>query len=409
MKNNLRKNIIWNMIGTTFSAFNSLFFMIIVTRINGVDKAGIFTFAFSLACLFYIIGIYNGRTFQITDKDKNVNDSDYLYSKIYTCTIMIFICLLYCFIRGYDLIKFVIIIELVLYKLLEAVSESLYAIIQKNNELYKVGKSLFLKAIFSLLFFIIIDYTTKNLVLSCLMIVIINLLFILIYDLNNLKNLKFKLNKFDNTRVKSILKKGLFAFGFSFLTLYVINAPKYVIDYILPDKFQTIFGIIAMPATVLILFGQYIIQPFVVMLKESLEKEKKEFVKLTINISLVMLAAGLFCCFVAYFIGIPILELLYGINLNKYLIDLTIILLGATFYAISVVISTSLITMRKTFNQFVIFVICSLFTTIISYILITKFNVFGATLSYTITMTILLILYIIVFFRNVRRYENGKS
>ena len=42
-----RKNFIWNVLGTGLNAFNSLFFMIIVTRLNGVDQAGIFTIAFS--------------------------------------------------------------------------------------------------------------------------------------------------------------------------------------------------------------------------------------------------------------------------------------------------------------------------------------------------------------------------
>ena len=81
-KNNMRKNFFWNIIGSTLCAFNSLFFMITVTRINGEDVAGLFTFAFSTACLFYIIGIYSGRTYQVTDNDKLVSDSDYIYSKL---------------------------------------------------------------------------------------------------------------------------------------------------------------------------------------------------------------------------------------------------------------------------------------------------------------------------------------
>ena len=59
MKNNLKKNFIWNLIGSTINSFTSLIFLIIVTRINGIEAAGIFTFAFSTACLFYIIGIYS--------------------------------------------------------------------------------------------------------------------------------------------------------------------------------------------------------------------------------------------------------------------------------------------------------------------------------------------------------------
>ena len=70
------------------------------------------------------------------------------------------------------------------------------------------------------------------------------------------------------------MKIGLFTFGFTFLTLYVINAPKYAIDELATNNVQTIFGIVVMPATVLILFGQYIIQPFLLSLKEKLNNDK---------------------------------------------------------------------------------------------------------------------------------------
>ena len=36
MNGNLKKNFIWNMIGMTLNSFNSLFFMIIVTRLNNL-------------------------------------------------------------------------------------------------------------------------------------------------------------------------------------------------------------------------------------------------------------------------------------------------------------------------------------------------------------------------------------
>ena len=66
-KNIDKKNVLWNMIGASSNAFTSLIFAIVVTRINGLEEAGIFTYAFATACLFYVIGIYAGRAFQVTD------------------------------------------------------------------------------------------------------------------------------------------------------------------------------------------------------------------------------------------------------------------------------------------------------------------------------------------------------
>ena len=85
MGNNTKKNVIWNMIGTTANAFNSLFFMIIVTRINGLKDSGVFTLAFSLACLFCFIGNYEGRVFQVTDVKQDFSNKEYIrIGKIYT-------------------------------------------------------------------------------------------------------------------------------------------------------------------------------------------------------------------------------------------------------------------------------------------------------------------------------------
>ncbi len=137
-KNIRRKNVIWNIIGATANAFNSLFFAVIVTRINGVNDAGIFTYSFATACLLYMIGVYAGRTFQVTDVSKKNSDTDYIYNRIITCIIMILVSVGFVIIKGYDIYKCIIFILLCLFKCIEAFSEVLYGVIQKNGYLYKV-------------------------------------------------------------------------------------------------------------------------------------------------------------------------------------------------------------------------------------------------------------------------------
>ena len=111
-----RKNFIWNIIGTTFNAFNSLFFMIIITRVNGLENAGIFTLAFSTACILYIIGIYAGRIYQVTEASKEITDKDYIANRIISCIIMIVIVIFFVIINQYDVYKSSIFIILTMYK-----------------------------------------------------------------------------------------------------------------------------------------------------------------------------------------------------------------------------------------------------------------------------------------------------
>ena len=192
---NLRKNFIWNSIGATASAFISLFLMMIVTRLNGIDDAGIFSFAFSTASIFLIIGVYSGRTFQVTDKNKKTTDSDYFYTKIVTCAAMLIIGLVFCLVRGYTGMKFLTVMLLIVHRALEAIIEFAYAVIQKKDRLYQVGRSLFIKAVGSLVGFFIVDYLTHNIVLSCVMIIVAHILPIIFYDLPNLAKADFRLEK----------------------------------------------------------------------------------------------------------------------------------------------------------------------------------------------------------------------
>lgn len=406
---NFKKGFFWNTIGTSFNAFNSLFYMMIVTRINGIDDAGIFTFAFSTACLFYVIGIYSGRSYQITENNKKISDSDYFYTKLITCFLMLLFGLIYCFINHYKLYKISVIMFLIVFKSIEAFSEFSYAIIQKNDKLYKVGQSMFYKSIISLVLFLLLDILTKNLLLAEFSIVLVNIILVIIYDIPCLKQVNLRIKKADLKKIIILLKNGFCAFLFTFLTLYVINASKYAIDGNLEDRYQTIFGIILMPATIMSLFAQFVIQPFVLKMKSLLAKKPKLFLHLILRIIFFIIVIGVVTIIIAYQLGTPFLSLLYGIDLKKNTFDLSLILIGATLYSITMVLSVALTTMRYTFNQMIIFIITSIATAFLSNYLVGMYKVYGASLAYVISMLILLILYIIIFIISYKKITERRD
>ena len=409
MKNDLmKKNFIWNMIGSAFNAFNSLFFMIVVTRINGLKDAGVFTFGFSLACFLFMIGNYSGRIFQIND-DSDISDSDYIYSKIFTCFLMPIIGIGYCFFKEYNFARTLVVMSLIIYKTIEAFCEGMFAIIQEHDQLYKVGISQFLKSILSLGSLLLVDLLTHNLILAIIIMIIMEVLITIFYDLRNLNKLKFKLNKLDFSKVKLTIKIGFYAFIVSFLTQYVINASRYAIDGVLADDMQTIFGIIIMPATLVALLGQFILQPFVLNLKQTLKENKKDFLKLTLKLIFVISLLGIFSTIFLFFFGSFIFKILYGLNLNKYMINLTVIMIGATIYEITVVLSTSLISMKSTLSQAIVFVITSIFTLIISGALVKNYGLNGAVYNYLFSMLLLFVLYIMVFIYVYKKYDKKRS
>ncbi len=399
---NLRKNFIWNTIGSTVATFASLFYMMIVTRLNGIDDAGIFSFAFSLAATFLVIGTYSGRTFQVTDKNKKTTDSDYFYMKAVACAAMLIVGLLFCLIRGYSGDKFIVIMFLIIFRALEAVAESIFAVIQKKDRLYQVGRSMLIKSLCSLIGFFVIDYFTRSIALSCVMVIIGHLLPIIFYDLPRLAATGFKLSKFDASKVWYLLKIGFFTFGFTFLNLYVINAARYALDSTTSDSTQTIYGIIAMPATILSLIGQYILQPFLTSFKKLFSTDAVKFQNLVVKLCLVLFGVGILCILAAWLLGIPALELLYAIDLDGNLLGLVLIIIGGVFNAFVLVISTALVTMRRTQDQFWIFCIVSAIMLGLSHVLVGQSGLYGAYWSYTLAMFLLFVMHLGVFWYRMR-------
>ena len=391
-----KKNFLWNILGTSLNAFTSLFYMIIVTRVNGVDNAGIFTIAFSTACILYVIGIYAGRIYQVTEPNKEITDKDYIINRLLSIFLMILFVILFCLIKKYTILKSIIFILLTIFKSIEAFSEVIYGILQKNEKLEIVGKSLCLKSICSVLIFAITDIITQNMVISIISIIIIWIVILFTYDIKNSKEYIDFSGKVNIQNVNKIFKSGFFTFAISFLGLYILNAPKYAIDNYLENNYQTIFGIIVMPATVIGLVAQFLIHPYLNQILDFYnKKDMKNLNKLIMKLIYMILGFGAISSLLAYFLGPEVLGLIYGIDLNSYRVGLLIIIISATLYTIGVIYSSILITIRETFSQFIIYIIVAIFALITSNICTKLNNINGAIVAYFMIMSLQFLSYFI--------------
>lgn len=392
---NFKKNFIWNMFGMTFNSFNSLFYMIIITRINGTNDAGIFTLAFSIACLVFYIGTYAGRVYQVTDSSKIVSTSDYVVHRLIAFGILIITSFVYSLIMGYSNQKLIIVLLLCLLKGLEALSDVFYGILQKNDYLYKAGFSLTIKSLLSITVFFVTDIASHNVVLSILSMILVWGLMLLFYDIPS----SYRIEKFNwNVNKENIFflfKDGFFVFLINFFSVYIVNAPKYAADSVLTNSMQAVFGIVLMPATLVSLAVQYLIQPYLKKMAIYYERgDINRFNNIIMKLFLFTVVFGIVCLVGAYILGIPVLSLVYGINLIEYRIQLEIIILGAIFYSLSIILSAAMITTRYTFIQFLIYVLTAIIGFVLSNFFISIFKLNGAVLSYILIMLTQFILYI---------------
>ncbi|MBR2712257.1 MAG: hypothetical protein IKE73_00960 [Bacilli bacterium] len=400
-----KKNFIWNVIGLSFNSFISLILLILVKRINGIETAGIFTYAFSLSCLFFIISSFYNRTFQVSEYKREYSFGDYFTSRIIFVVISFILGIIFCFINGFEKYKVFVILLLLIYKSIEAICDSIFGQIQIEGNLYKTGISYTLKSILGMVVFLIIDLYTKNLLLAITGLFTSSILILFIYDIPSLKEKFPKLKLKKDTFIKLL---GITApiFIYTFLQNYLSNSQKMLMTYFIDNKLQTIFGILIMPATMLIIVGNYIVMPFLNTLTSKYkEKKYNEFDNVVSKMCICLFLIGIICVLLAYFLGVPVLNFIYNIDLKAYKIMLVIIIIGSIFNAITMVLSNILTIMTINKRQTVIYFIMSIIATIITTVMAHFYGISGLCYSYIITFTILFIVYYAFYKIQIKKLE----
>jgi len=401
MKKQNKKNYIWNSIGNSTWALTSLILLIIVTRINGIQIAGIFSFAFALSMIIHAIAIYGGRIYQVSDIKKEFNDSNYISSRIITSLFSFVLIFLFCLIFKYDIQKTNLILILVLIRMSEVLSDSFYGIFQKNNRLDYVGISMAIKTIFGIIFFTIINLIFNDVVISALTMLFVNIICFIFYDLPKIKSyekIEIKFNKI----IISILITNFFVFLANLLLNINANVFRFIVEINLNDEMLGYFGIMIMIATVMLLMSQFLFQPMILELTKLFNsKNMKKFNKKFVNIGIFTVLLGLLCVLGVYITGPWILKIIYNLDFSIYRILLVFIVIGGTLNALTVMITSVLTIFRKTKIQFCLYLITLFFAILCGWYLFNLLNFHGIILSYLITMlfqfTIFLISYIKIF------------
>lgn len=292
--------------------------------------------------------------------------------------------------------------------MLEAFSDVLYGVMQKSERLDYVGKSMTIKAVFSVLIFIILDMCTRNIIIATIGVVLINGSLMLCVDLLCYRRVSKKGRAFRKLNCIYLIKDGFFVFATTLLSNYLANASKYTISSNGTNTEQAVFGIIVMPATVMILAGQYLIQPFLVKMAELYrKKEAKVLSGIIWKMVLVLVGLGSAGVLAAWIIGIPFLEFIYGTELTSYRSALVIIIIGAICYGIVTVFISLLTIMHRNLTQFVCLGIISVIVMTIAPFFVEKEGVLGASVVYLISMIIACGVMGGVVYRNIHCMKNA--
>ena len=195
----------------------------------------------------------------------------------------------------------------------------------------------------------------------------------------------------------------------AYLVMYIGNAPKYAIDKVMPSEAQACFTYIFMPVFVISLLSQFVYQPVISKLAMLWNQSRlQEFNKLIfrqVGLILVLSAAAVIG---GYLLGIPVLSLIYGVNLDEYKTALVILLLGGGALAFVNFLQMIITVARKQNLLNIGYILAFLAFVLLGKMVVEEYGIIGISVFYTVVVLGIGIIFGIITVLIIKRKANEK-
>lgn len=391
------RSYIWNTIAGVINAFHAVILLMVVTRVTGLEEAGILTIAFAVSKLMVTIGKFGVRNYQVTDIKKEYDFYSYLKARLVTVLGMLLASICYCLysylVLDSSVYKAGVILMICLIYAVESIEDVFWGEYQKAGRL-DVGAIIgSIRWFVTILIFCIGLVIMHNLLIATLISFFAALAtdILLIYISYGELNIVYK--ESNSLNWLSILKKCAPLFAGAFFMIYLTNSPKYAIEACLSDEIQACYGFVSMPVFVIELLNNFIYQPKLVKIARSWENKKlAEFKRyLIVQCCALILITGI-CIVGAYWLGIPVLSLMYNTDLSEYKLVLIVVLIGGGFLALTGFFAVLLTVMRKQNWMMYGYIVVSILAIVTMNTGVSKYGVLGGAILFDILIFILTIL-----------------
>ena len=385
---------LWNLLGSLSSAGISIILLFLVTRMLSAQDGDVYSYGYAISNLFVIISVFQVRDFQATDISEKYSFADYFYTRILTLLIYFLSSFLYLWLNHQPLNQNLVTIGILLFRSSESLSDVYQGFFQQHERLDIAGKSLFFRNALSTLIFAVILSVTSNLLVSIISQTLFSYLFVWFYDFYQYRSLGLKSDfKIHFTPVRNILIECLPLFINAFLLVSIYNQPKYSLNYmyqvgLVASGVQRDFSIIFTPIftlNLMIVFFRPIITSLAIYLKEN---RIADFIRTKRRFFLMIGLLSLLIFLIGALVGIPVLNIVYGLHLEEYQVSFIILLLGGVASTFATVIDNILTIYRKQKYIVLAFVIAYVTSLLISDGLVRTYGIQGASVSFLISMLV---------------------
>ena len=389
-----RSSYIWNMVASLVYAGQSALVLMIITRTNGLDDAGVFSIAYAVASLLYFIGEYGARKYQVSDVNEVLPFVAYHTHRVITCLIMLAASIIYSvygwLVLSYTFSKSYIILVICVLKAIEAYQEVYSARFQQMGRLDIGAKTNLFRTVAAMVAGMIALVITHNLMISTTVWTIVALVTFLgssVLCAPDYCKIEFRWNK---EQFKKITVDCLPLFAGCFFLLYVGNAPKYAIDACMSDADQAYYNFIFMPVFAVGLFANFVFNPILVDLaKRWEERNKPAFVRMVTRQIGIIAAITLLAIGVALTFGCPVLGILYSTDLMPFKKDLVILMVGGGMLALVNFFNVVITVTRNQKYLMIGYVTGAILAALLSHRAVSGWGITGASVLYVGLMSVM--------------------
>ena len=350
-----RAAVVWNAVSACLTSFQTMLLLMVVTRTGTAEHSGAFVMAFTAANLFMHVGKFGMRQYQVTDAGNRYSFREYAASRYFSVGVMAFALGLYLLWglawNGYTAEKAAVIALVTFYRGVEAAEDVLHGRMQQEGRLDAAAKILAIRSGVFMAGFAAVYLATKNLVLACAVNAGITLALCLWLNRRAVRALA--MGNAGAARAGLRLPWGLIRdclpLCLTMVTyMYLSNAVKYIVDGVVSDAVQTRLNIVMMPAFVGSLLCSFIFNPLLRRIG-VLWQEKKitELRGLVRRLAMAPAAVDAALLLGGWFLGLPLLGLVYKVDLEGYRTALMVFLLASGVIAMLNLFVSLLTAMRK--------------------------------------------------------------
>ncbi|VTY25998.1 lipopolysaccharide biosynthesis protein [Streptococcus anginosus] len=389
----------WNLLGNLAASGVSVLYLLIVTRLTSAKVADQFSLANSIGTLWIVIGLFQVRNYQGTDVNQKHSFIGYFQTRLITILAMLVTLYPYLYIVGegrYSFETILLTFLMILYRMWDAVSDLFQGLFQQRERMDIAGKTMFYRYSTSVVVLFLSILLSKSVIVGLFSLVIWNGLVIIFYETSFLKYFEtIQWKELFSSNYKKDIKDIFLAcwplFVNGFILLYILNESKIIIEKglnqgVLQTGMQRDFNILFMPVFFMSLII-LMVRPLITQMAILWNREKYvEFSLIVKKLLLYLFIGGIAVTIVAYFIGTPILSLVFGVALSQYTLPFVVLIFAGVLYALAIVFENILTIIRKQHLLVGLYIVLLVITKLVTEPFIYQKGMLGATISFFIVM-----------------------